>query len=426
MHRTLTPSAARLTVSLRDIGYDFTAAVADLIDNSISAGARRVDLVIEFDGPATRVFVADDGGGMSANGLLEALRFGSRRDYGAADLGRYGLGLKTASLSQARRLTVVTRRTGASVISTRMLDLDLVIEHDDWLVVDPRRGAQVDRARAMLGDDSGTVVLWEKLDRVLPENRPEGGWARRRVESLTRRTSEHLAMVFHRFLSRPEVPLMLTVNGEKVEPWDPFARHEPATQQLPDQTFEVSVGPHRGEVALSRFVLPPRDSFSSQSEFERLSGPLRWNRQQGLYVYRADRLVQWGGWAGIRSIDEHTKLGRASIDFSPELDPVFQVNVAKMRVTVPSQLRQMLERSIHELCLRADDAYRKTAKRRGARRDSPWRPESPSETNLFGMALLSAALQAGEYDAFQRMLQVLGEQAPEVLQGLGLENSSES
>ena len=125
---------------------------------------------------------------------------------------------------------------------------------------------------------------------------------------------------------------------------------------------------------LQRFILPSRDQFSSPVQFEKLSGPLNWNRQQGVYIYRAGRLVQWGGWNGIRGIDEHTKLARAALDFDTDLDSVFNINVAKMRVTIPPQLRQMLERPINELCGQADDAYRKTS-RRAARRTSPERSD---------------------------------------------------
>ena len=421
--RSLTPSAARLTVSLRDVGYDFPAAVADLVDNSISAGARRVDIVIEFDGEDSRVFIADDGEGMTTNGLHEALRFGSRRGYEATDLGRYGLGLKTASLSQAKKITVVSRRTGSNRTTARTLDLDLIVELDEWLVVEPGRTASVSRAREMIANDGGTVVLWEGLDRVLPEHNPEGGWARRRLTGLTTRTAEHMAMVFHRFLAG-EVgePLVITVNGEKLTPWDPFAKDEPGTVALPRRVFEISVGDFGGDVTLQRYVLPSRDAFSSPGEFERLSGPLKWNRQQGLYIYRADRLVQWGGWAGIRGIDEHTKLGRAALDFTTDLDPVFQVNVAKIRVTLPAALRPMLERPITELCMRADDAYRKTSKRGGPDRPAPsGKSESATERHTYGLALRSAAMQTGDYAAFKRIVEALRGSAPGLAADLGLD-----
>src|ERR1700728_1565074 len=136
----ITPSAARLTESLRDIGYDFPSAIADIVDNSIMAGATRVEIEIDFDGADSLVSVADNGCGMTANGLTEALRYGSRRTYSRGDLGRYGLGLKTASLSQCRSLTVVTRSSvAASRVSVRTLDLDLIAEWDEWLVIDPRQ-----------------------------------------------------------------------------------------------------------------------------------------------------------------------------------------------------------------------------------------------------------------------------------------------
>jgi hypothetical protein len=428
----ITPSAARLTESLRDIGYDFPAAVADIVDNSIMAGAGRVDIVIEFDGEGSFVSVADDGQGMTANGLLEGLRYGSRRTYARCDLGRYGLGLKTASLSQCRSVTVVTRTTPASHPAARMLDLDLIAEWDEWLVVDPGKEPAVDRARQWLGDSRGTVVIWRKLDRVLPEKRPHGGWGRRRLEGMAAKTAEHLGVVFHRYLEGSAGrTLAITVNGEKVQPWNPFAPDEPARIELPPQHFEVAVSGVAGKAMLHRYVLPSRDQFSSPASFERLSGPLNWNRQQGLYIFRADRLVQWGGWNGIRGIDEHTKLARASLDFDTDLDSVFNINVAKIRVTIPPQLRQMLERPINELCGRADDIYRKTSRRLSAHKpgvspteQSPQEGPSPaarSGAEGAGLALRAAAMQAGEYEPFLRIIATLRQQAPETAEALGLD-----
>jgi len=426
----ITPSAARLTESLRDIGYDFPAAVADIVDNSIMAGASRVDIAVEFDGEDSSVVVADDGSGMTANGLTEALRYGSRRTYSARDLGRYGLGLKTASLSQCRSVTVVTKKsTGSGRTTVRELDLDVIAQWDEWLVVEPVRDSAVARARERLTDSTGTVVIWRKLDRVLPEKRPDGGWARRRLEAMAAKTAEHLGIVFHRYLEGAEDrDLVLTVNGEKVQPWNPFAPGEPNSTELALQRFEVVVGDVAGTVTLHRYILPARDQFSSPEQFERLSGPLNWNRQQGLYIYRAGRLVQWGGWNGIRGIDEHTKLARAAIDFGTDLDSVFNINVAKIRVIIPPQIRQMLERPINELCAYADDRYRKTSRRsaedqaldatiqRGGRVD----PGSSIPADETGLALRAAAMQAGEYEAFRRVVAALVQQAPGIAEALGL------
>ena len=432
-YSSITPSAARLTDSLRDIGYDFPSAVADIVDNSIAAGAHRVEIVIEFDGADSRVYIADDGAGMNERGLVEALRYGTRRDYGRGDLGRYGLGLKTASLSQCRSVTVATRSSSKTPRTyARTLDLDLIADSDQWLVITPGRDDVTGRARGWLAGGTGTVVVWQKLDRVLPEKRSDGGWARRRLDSMATRTVRHLGMVFHRFLEQTDGRgLVITVNGEKIEPWNPFAPDEPERLELPQQRFEVTVGDVSGGVWLHRSVLPSRDQFSSPEEFERLSGPLNWNRQQGLYVYRADRLVQWGGWNGIRGIDEHTKLARAALEFDTDLDAVFNINVAKIRVTVPPQLRQMLERPINELCSRADEAYRKTSRRRQAStsggatdRSAPWngpQPPVPPVGVEVGLALRAAAMQAGEYEAFRRIVGALRQHASDVADALGLQ-----
>jgi hypothetical protein len=425
---SVTPSAARLTTSLRDIGYDFPSAVADLVDNSIAAGATIVDVLIEFSGGNSRVFICDDGSGMSENGLVESLRFGSRRDYAQNELGRYGLGLKTASLSQCRSVTVVTRRAVTlKRIAARTLDLDLILDFDDWLVVVPPMSDTVRRCHKWLSESTGTVVVWEKLDRVLPEKNPQGGWARRRLESLTEKTVEHLSMVFHRFLEGTTATgreVVISVNGEKLTPWNPFALDEPRTKELPKLRFDIALPAGAGTVSLRRFVLPARERFSSVSEFERLSGPLKWNRQQGLYIYRADRLVQWGGWSGVRAIDEHTKLARAAVDFDTDLDDAFNINVAKMRVSLPAPLKQMLERPLHELCILANESYR-TSSRREVKANSEPAPtsqqERPSTPQLeLGLALRAAAVKAHEYAAFKRILQALREQAPDVAKALNL------
>ncbi|WP_198348207.1 hypothetical protein [Plantactinospora sp. KBS50] len=234
--------------------------------------------------------------------------------------------------------------------------------------------------------------------------------------------------MFHRFIEgiqdRPH--LIITVNGQKVRAWNPFAPEEPALSELPAQQFEITVGEASGHVQLRRFILPSRDRFSSAAEFERLSGPLNWNRQQGLYVYRANRLVQWGGWSGIRGIDEHTKLARAAIDFSTDLDSAFNINVAKMRVSLPAQLRQMLEAPVNELCIYANDAYRRTARTKPG--PVPATLNVPADVRATtqavataGLALRSAAMQAGEWDAWQRIAARLRAEAPDIAKTLGLE-----
>lgn len=415
----ITPSASRLTHSLRDIGYDFVAALADLVDNSISAGATKVDVELIFDGPRSYVLIADDGSGMSEGALTEALRFGTRRTYPPGALGRYGLGLKTASFSQCRRLTVVTRRSPIKRrLTSRTLDIDHVGATDRWEIIEPPVDSMYFRSMEWLAAAPGTVVLWENLDRILGSRRSDGGWARRRLDQLASRARDHLGMVFHRFLegdASAPVPFTITVNGEKVRAWNPFAPDEEHRIELPDHAFEIAVGDVHGWVTLRRHVLPARDRFSSQTEFERMSGPKKWNRQQGLYLYRADRLIQSGGWCGLRAADEHTKLARAALDFPTSLDELFGINVAKMRVTLPQELRPQLDRPITELCHRAEAAYRREA----TSRQRPDPVAVPADAAAVGANIVAAALDLGEEAALGRIMTRLRELSPQSADALG-------
>lgn len=429
------PSAARLTGSLRDIGYDFHTAVADLVDNAIAAGGRRIGVELVFDPRRSYVLIWDDGRGMGPTELLEALRFGSRRDYRRNELGRFGLGLKTGSFSQCRRVTVVSRKAPKQpTYHVRTLDLDFIERDDSWAVLVDEQSDAIDHAKRILSDGPGTVVVWENLDRVLPDRYAESGWGRRRLRSLASKTAEHLSMVFHRFLAGTYGLDQITISvnqinadtGEpsvqlKLEDWDPFATSEQHTQVYPTEIFEVESDEGSSDVRFGGCVLPPRDKFSTPERFERLSGPLKWNRQQGLYIYRANRLVQYGGWNGLRGIDEHTKLARASIDFDTDLDETFQINVAKMSVVLPATLKNMLERPIHELCVRAEAAYRQAASSGESGRGSS---KSASADGValrdVGVALKAALLESTDLDGFKEVLGRLKERHPDLARSLDL------
>ncbi len=418
----VTPSASRLTNSLRDIGYDGPTAIADLVDNSIDAGASRVDIRFEFGGAGSSISIVDNGSGMTRPQLDEALRFGSRRRYASGDLGRFGLGLKTASLSLGRCLDVCTRP--GERFRMRRLDLDRITENDRWEVAHHPADEHMRRLLDRLGG-RGTAVRISTLDRVLTAGREESGWARRRLSGLATRTREHLAMVFHRFLeARGAGRVRIRVNGKAVEPWNPFAISEEHTRSLGEKSFEVEAEEKVYGVQLSMVVLPPRSLFSSQEAFERMSGPQKWNRQQGLYIYRANRLIQSGGWCGLRALDEHTKLARAALDFPMELDALFNVNVAKMRVGLPAQLRKSIEPALHELCHRANSVYRTES------RTSPGEPHpgsiapdtSPRGSDVarrLGLSLSLAAREAGEAQALERIMERLRDVEPELAGELG-------
>lgn len=420
----VTPSASRLTTSLRDIGYDSATAIADLIDNSISANARRIDVVIEPDGPRSWLLVADDGDGMTRNDVTEALRFGSRRDYSTADLGRFGLGLKTASLSQAKRVTVVSRRAPVNrTVTTRTLDLDHIQQLDVWQIYepDPDRNALA-VARDFVSESPGTIIVLEKLDRVFDGVDPASGWGRRRLDKLAEDLERYLGMVFHRFIEGTadrDAPLTIAINGKKVSPWNPFAPEEPATEVMSPYHFKLAGSDAQNHsVTLERYILPARSRFSSPEEFERLSGPRKWNRQQGIYFYRADRMVQSGTWAGIRSIDEHTKFARAALNFPTALDEHFRVNVAKMKATIPANLKDLIGPPVNELCSAANASYRRASLvERRANGNRQGRHSGGLQSA--GVSLRVAAALAGATSTLEEIAEVLRESDPEAAEALG-------
>lgn len=372
------PSARRLMESLRDIGYDLPAAVADLVDNSVDADAENVWVDVGHDSQGGWIRIADDGVGMTERQLDEAMRYGSSRAYGPADLGHFGLGLKTASLSQGRRLTVATRSTLRGPVRVRRWDLDRIARTDAWhlerltwrdsptVLVDPLVGT------------TGTVVLWERLDRVLGARRPGGESAARRLEGAVDEIGEQLAMVFHRFLGgeAPGPPLNIRVAGIELAPWDPFVRAELLTRTLGPQSLPFEHAGVRHELIVQPFVLPAQHHFSSPEAHESAGGPRRWNRQQGLYIYRRDRLIQSGGWNRLRTLDEHAKLARIAIDIPPGADAAFRINVSKMTVGLPEGVRPQLRALVAGVVSLAQDVYRRRLSAVTGSREEPESPRS--------------------------------------------------
>lgn len=433
---------------MRDLGYGPTEAVADLIDNSIAAGAHNVAVALHFEGGDSWIRISDDGRGMDAETITEAMRYGAGRDYADDDLGKFGLGLKTASMSQCRRLTVASRTSKkVARMEARELDLDYVEDNDTWdiLIVgaDEREPFLVEPLR----EHRGTVVLWEDLDRILTYQDPGGGWARRRMMSLAEALDAHLGMVFHRFLegevSRKK--LKITINDERVAPWDPFARDQASTEAGKEEDFELKTAAGSGLVHLAPFVLPSKASFSTDPAWRRMSGPNNWNRQQGFYIYRANRLIQSGGWSGMRTVDEHTKLSRVALMFSPELDAAFGINVAKMRVTLPPELIELIEDPVNRAVKRARTVYDAKPDQAKPRRPTPppssgpvsvgngpasrddhhgdgtvaTKPATSTIVQVRRSALEAAAGAAGEAGALRRIMAALSRSSPEVARDLG-------
>ena len=330
--------------SLKSLGYTIEAAIADVVDNSITALARHVDVTFTWDGRDSWVAVTDDGNGMTEEELVTAMTIAARGpgiSRGPKDLGRFGMGLKTASFSQARQLIVTTAPPGGTR-STRAWDLDLVVESGEWRLlqdVDSGDATVLDRLWA----GQGTVVLWRHLHRFDRGEITVGDTASQKhfYEDIRNRVEPHLGMVFSRFLDGKRLKA-LTVNGNPVSPWDPFLRdHKGFVQRLPEE--HIPTGGHTMDV--EGFVLPhPRHLSEEQAALA--AGPRGWLDQQGFYVYRRDRLIVAGDWLGIRGFRKEDKyiLARIAVDVPAELDAEWSIDVRKSATVPPLSARSHLQR----------------------------------------------------------------------------------
>lgn len=362
----LRPSAARLLESMRDIGYSFESALADIVDNSISATATDIRIVNDLDTDGhPYLAIADNGRGMRADELTAAMRHGSRSPREvreAGDLGRFGLGMKTASFSQCRRLTVASRVNGAW--EARCWDLDHVVKHDEWLlqVLDQEAIAGLPALDSLSGD--GTLILWQKLDR-LDALGPHPDQVYEALNAMFGSARRHLALTFHRFIA-PESdatkPVAISINGASLDGLDPFAR----LMRPQSDAHEVEViHMDRGEIVVQAFTLPHHERLSA-AQMRELELGSSLSETQGLYVYRAGRLISSGSWLGMARKAELTKLLRVRVDVPTSLDTEWSVDVRKSRVQPPAAVRERLK----PLALRMTDRARRPYTFRGRRQAS--------------------------------------------------------
>jgi len=334
------PRASAMIESLRGLGYSASTALADLIDNSISAGADQVDLMFQWRGAESNIRVLDNGCGMTDAELDKAMRLGERdpRDMrGTGDLGRFGMGMKTASFSQCRRLTVASRKGG--VTSCLRWDLDVLVSsgNDGWLLLEgPHEGS--DDLLSVLGPN-GTLVAWEVLDRLVTP-----GFSEQDFLDVLDRVEQHLAMVFHRYLEGQHPKLKLTINGRLLVPWDPFLAAHPATSSSPVERMPTA----SGMVEVQWHVLPHKDKLDP-GVHESAGGRDGWTAQQGFYVYRNERMLLAGSWLGLGSPrpwskEEAFRLARIRMDIPNSADEEWKIDIRKSVARPPVSVRNRLTR----------------------------------------------------------------------------------
>lgn len=331
----VSPNMGDFVSSLRDIGYSTQVAVADILDNSITAQAKNIKIHLVAL-PETVFCVLDDGVGMSSVELVEAMRLATKGPGAArekTDLGRFGLGLKTASFSQCKKLTVISNRSGK--ISARVWDLDFIGEQNQWLLITPDVTEIEDLPlySQLLRMNSGTLVVWQEIDSFKPSDIPDI------VDDLRK----HLSLVFHRFLESRTGwnRINIELNGDRLKPFDPFYTEHPATQQLAVEKINI----YGGTVQVQPYILP-HHSKVSQYEYEQYATEEGYTKSQGFYLYRANRLLVYGTWWGLhRAIDAH-KLVRIRVEVPNDQDKYWQIDIKKSSANPGPELRADLKRII--------------------------------------------------------------------------------
>ena len=345
---------------MRDLGYSLETAVADLLDNSISAEATIIQIFCDLTLDNPVLAVIDNGKGMNADEVVAAMRYGSSdpaEQRLPGDLGRFGLGLKTASLSQCRRLTVVSSQD--NVLHSTEWDLNLIDEKDDWLisVLDEEEIRKLPFVE-MLGKN-GTLILWRDLDRLLED--VTGPKQHEVINEKLDALGKHLSLVFHRYLSgeiRGRKKLTVLVNGHNLEAFDPFCRSNSATQRLPEEIVRID----GARVKMQPYILPHHSKLSA-TEYDYYQSRSDFISNQGAYIYREGRLMAWGDWFRLIPKGENTKLARVQIDFPCKLDASWTIDIKKSRANPPLQVRNRLKQVIEKISERSTIVHRGRGKK---------------------------------------------------------------
>lgn len=372
--KILPPDAVRTIEGLRDTGYEFNTAMADIIDNSIAANASLVEVSIEMDYSGELIIqIADNGTGMNEEGLEAAMVYGSPQRNVLKSLGKFGLGLKTASTAFCRKLSVVTRDSGNSTVYKACWDLDYVAKVQDWelLLVSPSID-ELNKLEEVTDNGSGTIVIWENIDRLLKDYQDRTGvHARRALDRTILSLREHVALVYNRFLNMEytDAPnVTIKINNEKVEAWDPFCKDEPMTELVATQCPEVNFQDGKNtSFTVNAYVLPRAPEFSSEEAKKRAKLS---NNMQGFYVYRENRLINYGNWMGMYTNEPHGTLLRVEFSFDYRLDDAFHVDIKKSRISLNGDLYDWFKNEFLPGPRRAADERARTGKRENIKKVS--------------------------------------------------------
>lgn len=328
------PSATPVIQALRSIGYNAQTAVADLVDNSIDAKAKNIFLEFKYNDGNGFIRIEDNGLGMTESELQIAMTIGSkdpRKKRAKAELGRFGMGLKTASFSLGKRLCVITKQKG--IVSERCWDLDFVSQENEWLLYNSVPEELREKIGSITGEH-GTIIYIDQLDRF------SGSGTKKPLKkgsyfSKIDRINRYLEMVFHVKL---EQGLFLSINGRVLNPWNPFLEGNTRVEEGEEQYIRIN----KQVVKVTPYVLPHPSSFN-QVDYKYAAGIKGWRDHQGFYVYREDRMVTFGDWFGMFPKDVQSELVRIKIEFKNEADDDWKIDVKKSMISVPDEIKDDLK-----------------------------------------------------------------------------------
>ncbi|PCN43649.1 ATP-binding protein [Brevibacillus laterosporus] len=324
------PSATPVMQALRSIGYKPKTAIADLIDNCIDAKSTLIQIEFLYEENAGLIIIKDNGVGMSEEELQLAMNIGSKdpRDTRKPnELGRFGMGLKTAAFSLGKRLSVLTKKNGCYF--ERCWDLDYVSECNEWQLF-KNIPDSIKNQIGELDEKSGTIVCIDKLDRFIGYGTSKiikNSSFYKKVDGI----KKHLELIFHSLLSES---LIITINSNEVTAWDPFLLSNPKITEGECQIFRVN----QHKVVVTPYVLPHFSTFN-EMQYRKAGGVKGWQDQQGFYIYRENRLLYFGDWLGMFAKDSASQLARIRIDLSNASDDDWHVDVKKSTISIPEDAR---------------------------------------------------------------------------------------
>ena len=341
------PFAPALIESMRSLGYSFPSAIADLIDNSISAHATEIEI---YSDPSSDPFlvILDNGDGMCKQEIYEAMRYGSTNpleDRSDDDLGRFGLGLKSASLSQCRKLVVASKKK--KEINAYSWDLDHVIKSKAWMLEGYSESEilKLPMIDLLQRKKVGTYIFLSNFDRI----KESTGDIKETFIKYLDDMINHLSLVFHRFI---EEGLKISVNGLVIEAKDPFLTYHKATQRKRENSFYIN----DEKITLKPFILPHMSKLS-QSDLDKVGGKDRLRNDQGFYVYRNKRLIIWGTWFRLERKDELNKLARVMVDIPNSLDYMWSIDIKKSTASLPDIIKKNMYNAVYESVISSEAVH---------------------------------------------------------------------